>query len=186
MNPRDRLFVLVSLSLCALASCAKDSTVGPSTTVTMGNRVAAPNSSDIFLGPNFDAPRTDVDLASPANASGTVTSATFGWSSSSCRGAAKVKFFRRSGEDLVLVAERGPVDITSDLMIVTLSPAVAVRAGDLIAIARVQNCGNPVGLSPGSAAGYVGFRGDVSGTVALANGQTVRNFTLAVAATGTN
>ncbi len=153
---------------------------GAASQTTVGNLVANPNASDALL---FPIPYTDVDLASPATYAGTLTTATFGWSSQGCAQALKLKFFRPSGDSLIFIAERGPFD--SSPTTVALSPPVAVQPGDLIGISHLTNCGNPVGAFPGAAAGYVAFAGDVTSTVPISTGKATPNFTLAVQASGT-
>ena len=152
---------------------------GISAQTTVGNFVPNPNASDAFL---FPTPYTDVDLASPATFAGSLTSATFGWSSLGCVQALKIKFFRPSGENLVFLTERGPFD--SFPTTVALSPPVSIQPGDLIGISHLTNCGNPVGAFPGAAAGYIAFGGDVTSTVPLSSGKANGNFTLAVQASG--
>jgi len=147
--------------------------------MTLGNSVQNPNASDAFL---FPTPYTDVDLVSPALFAGSLTTATFDWSIPGCISALKIKFFRPSGQNLVFLTERGPFD--SSPTTVTLSPPVLIQAGDLIGISHLTNCGNPVGAFPGDAAGYIAFGGDVDSTVARSSGTAVRNFTLAVQASG--
>jgi uncharacterized repeat protein (TIGR01451 family) len=146
---------------------------------TLGNSVQNPNASDAFL---FPTPYTDVDLVSPALFAGSLTTATFGWSIPGCVSALKIKFFRPSGQNLVFLTERGPFD--SSPTTVTLSPPVPIQAGDLIGISHLTNCGNPVGAFPGAAAGYIAFGGDAASTVTRSSGTAVRNFTLAVQASG--
>jgi len=154
-------------------------TVIPATQTTVGNSVPNPNASDAFL---FPTPYTDVDLASPAQFAGSLTTATFGWSTSGCVSALKIKFFRPSGQNLLFLTERGPFD--SSPTTVTLSPPVSIQAGDLIGVSHLTNCGNPVGAFPGASAGYIAFEGDAASTVARSSGMAVRNFTLAVQASG--
>ena len=151
--------------------------IGPPT--SLGNSVQSPNASDAFL---FPTPYTDVDLVSPALFAGNLTTATFGWSIPGCVTALKIKFFRPSGGNLVFLTERGPFD--SSPTTVTLSPDVPIQAGDLIGISHLTNCGNPVGAFPGAAAGYIAFGGDIASTVARSSGTAVKNFTLAVQASG--
>jgi hypothetical protein len=152
---------------------------GTSATTTVGNSVPNPNSADAFV---FPTPYTDVDLVNPASFAGSLTTATFAWSNSSCVSALKIKFFRPSGQNLVFLTERGPFD--SSPTTVTLSPTVPIQTGDLIGISHLTNCGNPVGAFPGASAGYIAFGGDVTSTVTLSGGKATGNFTLAVQASG--
>lgn len=140
--------------------------------------------------PNFGfnpAPTTitAIDLSSPATGTGVMTSATFIWSLAPCPGTVKIKFFRRSGDTLFFLGERGPFDVTATTELVALLPSVPVQAGDLVGIARVASCGSPVGQSPGGSAGLVAFAGDVKVGVTISSGQSAPNSTLAVQATGT-
>jgi hypothetical protein len=149
-------------------------------TITMGNIPAFPN-----FGFNASPVQlTAVDLSFPSTGTGTMTSATFVWSSAPCAGTVKIKFFRRSGDVLVFVAERGPFDVSSNMEAVALTPAVSVQAGDLIGIARVAGCGSPAGLSPGAANGLVAFSGDIATSVSISSGTLAASSTLAVMASG--
>jgi hypothetical protein len=127
-------------------------------TLTVGNTPTTPNSSDANLG----AVRTAVDLTHPANATGSLDTANFSWSTSGCTAAAKVKVFRRVGDNFTLVAERGPFDVSTFSMTVTLSPAIPVLQGDLIGLARVASCGNPGAVSPGYDASFIEVAGDAT------------------------
>lgn len=153
-----KLLVVLLLGFLAPAAAAQ---------VTVGVMPGTLNSSDA----NFPTPQTNVSLENPATGAGTITNVTFAWSGP-CTAVAKIKFFRRSGNSLTMLAERGPFDSdSSGITRVTLSPAVPVQAGDLIAITRVlADChtmraefqtGNP---------GYVVLQGDAtSGTVSPGN-----------------
>ncbi len=61
---------------------------------------------------------------------------------------------------------------------------MSIQAGDLIGIAHLTNCGNPVGAFPGAPAGYIAFPGDIISTIAQSGGTAVKGFTLAVQASG--
>lgn len=149
--------------------------------ITAGNLPAMPNfgfnASPVAL--------TAVDLSYPATGSGEMTSATFVWSLAPCAGTVKIKFFRRSGDTLFFLAERGPFNVNATTQAVGLAPSVPVQAGDLVGIARVASCGSPVGLNPGAVAGLVAFAGDISTSVSIASGTAAPNSTLAVQASGT-
>jgi len=133
-------------------------------TVSMGSIPGSPNTG-------FSAPSsTEVDLAFPATAAGNMTLATFVWQSAPCPGAAKIKFFRPSGANLIFLAERGPFDVNSLTQTVTLSPGVFVQAGDLIGITRLPTaCGTPVAATPGGT-GLIAFSGDVNFDIPKASG----------------
>src|SRR5256885_5017378 len=151
-------------------------------TVTVGVDLPSVNASDNNAGPI----RTDISLDNPATGNGTISTVKFGWSTS-CTGAAKIKFFRRSGNTFTMTAERGPFDTTSagtgNNNTVTLSPPVAVQTGDLIAIARITNCGNPVGAFGTSGSGFIGFASDVTGSVNSSAGNPA-TYPLALFGTG--
>src|SRR5262249_34981563 len=120
-----RYFILAAVSLVAFwTQVSRASAVS----LSMGNSVASPNASDV----NLSTTQTDIDLLSPANATGTVDTATFHWSAG-CLNAVKIKFFRRSGDTLTMTAERGPFN-TAFSNTVALSPSVSVQEGDLIGI----------------------------------------------------
>jgi hypothetical protein len=147
--------------------------------LTVGNTVGTPNSSDGSIA----AVRTDVDLASPANATGDLTSVTFYWSSAGCSNAVKVKVYRRVGDTFTQVAERGPFTPSTNAFTTALSPAIAVKQGDLIAVSRVASCGNPGALVPGYQNNYLQIAGEPSSFTLSQAGKA--NATLAVKATGT-
>src|SRR6266478_4531096 len=87
----------------------------------------SPNSSDLAIA----ATRTDIDLVSPASATGTVVSVHVYWSSAGCTNALKIKFFHRSGNTLTMTAERGPFTPNGGESTLVMSPAVSVQQGDL-------------------------------------------------------
>jgi hypothetical protein len=170
-----RSVVLVSIAVAALLALSRNTSAQA---LTVGNVVGSPNSSDVVIS----TVRTDIDLINPASATGTVDTATFGWSAI-CANAAKVKFFRRSGDTLTLVAERGPFN-ASFTNTVALSPPVNVQQGDLIGITILVSCGSPVALFGFPTAGYVQYTGDVTGSVSLSTG-VHQGTVLDVQATGT-
>jgi hypothetical protein len=167
-------------TLTALALLGMGGGIARAETITAGGLPVFPNfgfnPSPVLL--------TAVDLSFPATGTGTMTSATFTWSSAPCAGTVKIKFFRRSGDAVFFVAERGPFDAGSNTQTVALAPPVSVQAGDLIGIARVVGCGSPVGVSPGGANGLVAFSGDIATGVSISSGTSALNSTLAVMATG--
>jgi hypothetical protein len=107
---------------------------------------------------------------SGANFDGTATSATFGWSTSPCLAAVKIKFFRPVSVFGTLIqfdflAERGPFGVTQAVQTtdpflppvtqtVTLAPPVSLHAGDLIAIANLTTCGGPTRATVFTPAGF--------------------------------
>jgi hypothetical protein len=149
-------------------------------TVVVGNLPASPNFG--FT----QTPITAIDLSNPAGQAASLTAAAFTWSATPCPGAAKIKLFRPGPTGtFVFLTERGPFDVTSLTEFVFLSPPVEVQPGDLIAIARLTACGSPVGQSPGSAQGFIGFSADVTFPVTPAQGTVFPNATLSIQATGT-
>src|SRR6185436_6158075 len=84
-----RVSILVVLLLSSATLVGQVLTIGPGFS-------GSPNASDS----NVAAVRTDIDLVSPASATGTVTSVHVYWSQSGCTNALKIKFFRRSGNTL--------------------------------------------------------------------------------------
>jgi len=149
-------------------------------TLTVGNDVTTPNSSDGNIG----ATRTDIDLVHPATHSGNVASAKVYWSSAGCTNALKIKFFRRVGDTLTLTAERGPFTPASNLYTATLTPPVAVQQGDLIGVARVAACGNPGAVVGFPSEGYLQYAGDITGSVAMSAGNA-QGGVLALSGSGT-
>jgi hypothetical protein len=96
---------------------------------------------------------------SGANFDGEATTAIFGWSTSPCPAAVKIKFFRPVSVFGTLIqfdflAERGPFDVTQPVQTtdsflppvtqtVTLNPPVSLHAGDVMAITNLTSCGGP-------------------------------------------
>lgn len=140
----------------------------------------SPNASDLNIAPV----RTDIDLVSPASATGTVSSVHLYWSAAGCTNALKIKFFHRSGNTLTMTAERGPFTPAGGESTIALSPAVAVQQGDLIGLARVASCGNPASFFGFPTAGFVVFGSDVTGSVDITAG-SASGAPLAVGGTGT-
>lgn len=140
----------------------------------------SPNSSDSAVAPV----RTDIDLVSPANATGTVSSVHVYWSSSGCTNAIKIKFFRRIGNTLTMTAERGPFSSSGSDNTFAMSPVVPVQQGDLIGVARVANCGNAATFFGFPSAGNVVFGSDVTGSVDITTG-FLSGSPLALGGTGT-
>lgn len=140
----------------------------------------SPNSSDSAVAPV----RTDIDLVSPANATGTVSSVHVYWSSSGCTNAIKIKFFHRSGNTLTMTAERGPFSSSGSDNTFAMSPVVPVQQGDLIGVARVANCGNAATFFGFPSAGNVVFGSDVTGSVDITTG-FLSGSPLALGGTGT-
>src|SRR5947209_5882808 len=109
--------------------------------VTVGVLPTNVNANDVNLG----TPQTDVSLENPVTGSGSA---------------------------LTMTAERGPFDAFVGVRgtTVPLSPPVSVQPGDLIAVARVQSCGNAMVESGTGTQGYVALAGDATaGTISAGN-----------------
>ncbi len=155
---------------------------------------------------NRSGPVTVIELGG-ANVDGQAASATFGWSTSPCPAAVKIKFFRpvSSFGSLVefdFLAERGPFSVTQAvqtsnpllppvLQTVVLDPPVSLHAGDMIAIGAVTSCGAPtlvngstvpVGAPPPQLPPALVVAGDVTSTIP--RGTTTTSETVLVYATG--
>ena len=134
--------------LCALAS------VGAAQTLSMGAWAPGYEFDRTPIEP--DGVQTFVDLYSPASATGSIATASFMWSAVPCPAPAKLKIFRRQGDTLVFVAERGPFEPASNdyqnYTRVTLDPPVEVQQGDLIGLSRIAECGGPL-IAPRLSAG---------------------------------
>lgn len=131
--------------------------------ITLGVYPTNLNSSDANVG----SVRTNISLDNPASGSGQITTVAVGWASSGCTNAIKIKFFRRSGNTLTMIAERGPFNSSASPVMLTMAPSVAVQAGDLIGVARVADCGNAVTDFSSSSNGYVQYSSDVTGSVEI-------------------
>ena len=113
-------------------------------------------------------PRTYIDRASPANATGMVTMFRVAWSTTGCANAFKIKFFRRIHTSYTMLAERGPFSGPfAPGATYLLSPPVNVVQGDLIGISHLVACGGPRVFTTTASEGYLAFPGDVTGTVNL-------------------
>jgi len=120
-------------------------------------------------------PITIIDLSFPATGDGVLTSATFRWSAAPCPAAAKIKIFTRYGLPLiygyqmVLDEERGPFDVLQTTQTVDLTPPIAVRKGDLIAVTGLSGCGGPLGNPSGVSFALNGDAGSFSCDIRFAN-----------------
>jgi hypothetical protein len=123
MNRPAILFVLM-LS-CGVSGFAQD--------LTIGNAYVPPLTE---CDGRYDPGHTDIDLTHPATAPGTILQLGFavdGWLLP-CENVVAIKFFRREGDTLTLVAERGPFSSGPNTEMFTVSPPVEVEEGDLIGI----------------------------------------------------
>jgi len=125
--------------------------------LVVGSDFASVNGTDL----NPSATRTDISL-DPATAAGSITSVKVYWSNTDCTNAFYIKRFRRAGDLLTSVSVRGPFTVTSNVMTVALSPAIAIEQGDLLGIVRVGDCGSPGTVTNASSNGYLSFAGDIA------------------------
>jgi hypothetical protein len=167
-----RLFVLLASLVFPRVLAAQ--------TVQIGNNLTSVNANDIPVA----SVRTDIDLVQPATAAGTVDSASFFWNTGPCPDEVKIKFFRRQGDTLVFLDERGPFTADELTTTVALTPPVPVQQGDLIGISRLAECGELKTLTGIVSPGYAAYAGDVTSNVSL-SGRIVGDRILAVYATGT-
>lgn len=147
---RRALYTLAALTFLSVPLYSQTLTVGPPFTGT-------PNGADS----TFDPVRTTIDLFAPASATGIVTSVHLYWSAPNCPNALKMKFFRPS-TNLTMVGERGPFNVTSRDLTITLSPPVPVKKGDVIGVTRLTTCGAPMFFHQQNAT-YAYFAGDFVG-----------------------
>jgi hypothetical protein len=132
-------------------------------------------------------PITIIDLAHPASAAGTVSSASVHWITHSCTSAFKLKVFRLNSSltSATLVAERGPFNALAGRNQIVLTPGIAVSAGDVLAVTILtpfSTCGT-VSLNNEPAAHVIQQTGDFAG--GAISGTFVPNGSLGVRATDT-
>ncbi|HUJ15202.1 MAG TPA: hypothetical protein VL284_15555 [Thermoanaerobaculia bacterium] len=179
---RTPLLAIFLLGFAAIASAQQDAIL-PLNTLRIGNVTnTTPDRSDMGIG---SVVHTDIDLNTPATGTGTISNVYLYWNGDTCPNVAKIKFFRRSVDQLTMFAERGPFNLSgSGVIALTLTPAVSVQQGDLIGITQLTQCGSPRGWSPGSKTnGYVEYPGDVTGAVGV-DAQWKSNDELALWGTG--
>lgn len=147
-------------------------------TMRIGFDVTTPNGTDLAPADT----RTDISLDA-ATANGGITSVTVYWSEPNCTNAFKIAAFRRSGDLLRPMGERGPFSVTSNVTTIDLTHGYSFSEGDLIGVVRVGNCGSVATLSGVPTEGYLSFEGDVTTNRTIVDGQRV-NSALAIFATG--
>ena len=93
--------------------------------------------------------QTYVDLSAPASATGRLSQVTFGWSATGCKNVAKILFLRRLGDQLTVIATRGPFDgpESGTSSKIDLTQPVDILQGDLIALVQMNPCGTPAMIS---------------------------------------
>lgn len=110
------------------------------------------NAETLLIGPgtaevpNSGAVGMLIDLSSPAVRAGQIESVT--WSTSSAVCPVYIRFYRRTGDHFLLIAERGPFEprpydnpsANPLVRTVSLNPVVDVAAGDFIAVAAAGSC----------------------------------------------
>jgi hypothetical protein len=159
------------LSLLSASAFAQSLTIGPN----YGPVIGSTNTGTV----------TAIDLGHPANATGTVTSVRFFWPQSPCTGAVKIKFLHPVGNQLTVIAERGPFNGGQSNTNIAIAP-VSVVEGDLIGITQLTACGNPTVSAPvAGTPGYLALSSDPSGTFPQSSGTTVPNAIIDVTGSGT-
>jgi hypothetical protein len=136
----------------------------PASAVTVGVLNSGGGSSFI------SSPLTLISYSHPADADGTVSSATVIWTNkgATCTPTVKIKFFRRTTTSIFMIAERGPFTVNDGVNTLPLSPPVTLTQGDFIAATQlVTDCGGislsdvpdhfNYGLIEGDATGTIGY-----------------------------
>jgi len=159
MIRQSRATAILATAIFGFLSLARASAGAPVPTVGgLGSAVAYSATSSTFI-----------DLVRSASATATYSSATVYWGGgSSCSGSFMLKFYRKDGStNLNFIDERGPFSAPGGLADVTLSPPVALNAGDLVGITELggDNCG-AVQMILGGAEQTLQFDGD-SGTASI-------------------
>ncbi len=137
--------------------------------------VGTPYREDLanFTSPPFSGPRTYLDVARAANASGSIYLLTFGWAEPGCTSVVNIIFLRNLGDELVVFEKRGPFDgpRTGRFGTIQLNPPVEIRQSDVIGLTQLRPCGSPaVQLEPYPLYGLTGseiFPFEVTGRVSL-------------------
>lgn len=132
--------MLVACCVLSFAVTAAAQTIG---TYALWPDTALDQSGIIFGTPPPDPARTYINL-SPATSNATIRMVTFRVAGASvitpCTDAVKVKFFRRNGNVLAFLAQRGPFTTNGNITKVMLPTPVEVLTGDVIGITLVRNC----------------------------------------------
>jgi len=141
---------------------------------TIGNYTFLGNGSAL----NQDTPYTVVDLNSPATEAGTIGTVSVRSSRFDCTDGFKLKFFRRSGNTLTSIDERGPFSLNGTNTTVQLVPPVTVKRNDLLGVVALDSCMSVAGQTPVLSAEAIQFQGD-AGTANLSTGTRLPLFALA-------
>lgn len=132
--------------------------------------------------------RTDISLDNPVTANGTITVVKLRWTAGGCTNGLKVKFFRRIGDTMTMIAERGPFTTYNGITLLGIVPPVDVKQGDFIGVARLTDCGSPQAMNTGmvnaNGYGYLQYDGDVSGSVNVHDGTRAKFQVLGLWGTG--
>lgn len=134
---------------------------------------------------------TLVDFAAPATAAGQITSVTVDWAGggvSPCSPGFKLKFFRpsSSGASLTYLGERGPFPALRGLMVLSLSPPMAVQAKDVIGITEFGGpvCGGVGNTNTGAGVNTALFAGDVTTDKTLVQATGLQRTAISLQGTG--
>jgi hypothetical protein len=124
------------------------------------------------------APYTVVDLTAPSTGVGSIGAVAIRSNRPSCDEGFKLRFFRRSGNTLTSIAERGPFSLNGYHTTVQFSTPVEVQEADLIGVVALKSCMTVVGQTPVLSAQSVEFAGDVN-SASITNGTLLHHFALA-------
>jgi hypothetical protein len=136
-------------------------------------------------------PLTLVDFSAPASAAGNITSVTVQWAGggiSGCSPGLKVKFFRpgSSGASLSYLGERGPFPVVRSLLVLPISPPMALMARDLIGVTELGGpaCGGVANTNNGVGINTALFSGDVASDRTLAEATGLERNQISIQGTG--
>jgi hypothetical protein len=146
MKPPIASLLALTVLACALPTFGQSLSIGTNFSTT-------PLLTDLGAG----SVRTDIDIGRFATATGTVTTVRLYWSG--CSGPLKIKFFRRTGDTLATLDERGPFFVSPGETILTISP-MTVLQGDLIGTTSATGCGSPGILPSSKSGGYLQYFSD--------------------------
>jgi hypothetical protein len=163
-----RIFGALPLLLIAITAAGQNISIGSNYYTSAAN----------LAEQNVPAVRTEIN-PNMATANGRLESVHVYWTNYDCMGQVKFKIFRRNGDTLTPVEERGPFAPTQNDFSVLFIPGIEVQQGDLIGVTRSGDCGEP-GLQaalptvPSFAVSHMIFSGDVTAPVGISSG-TVAN-----------
>lgn len=150
--------------------------------------VGDPPSSHANGSAASDLPYTLIDLSRPATATGNLTQVKFGWVSNGCDPGVRIKIFHRTGSTLAPTAQSAPLSVSStdanSVFTSPLTPPLPVEEGDLIGMAVLNACGNPVAFYGFPTVGFLAYAGDVQSAVSIDTPHGRSTAQLSLGATG--